>query len=121
MVKYLTFTSKEKIIYMYLLVLLCFITVLHSPEALIHCIRVLSSIYNCYISNIITQIICFSSCLKIAGPRVGPGPALTLRARVRASKNQPALARPGPWTVYNGLHHKGRRGRLHCEFPPLCM
>ena len=77
MVKYLSFTLKANIIYMYLLVLLSFITILHSPEALINCIRVLSSIYNCYISNIISQIICFSSCLKIAGPRVGPDPALT--------------------------------------------
>jgi hypothetical protein len=64
--------------YMYLLVLLCFITVLHSPEASIHCIKVLSSMYNYYISNIITQIICFSSCLKIAGPGVSPDPAWPL-------------------------------------------
>src|SRR5882672_10605186 len=77
---------------MYLLVLLCFITVLHSPEALIHCIRVLSSIYNCYISNIITQIICFSSCLKIAGPRVGPGPAPTGQGQQKSAG--PGLARP---------------------------
>ena len=68
MVKYLTFSSQEIIIYMYLLELLCFITVFHSLEALIHCIKVLYSIYNYCISSIVTQIICFSSCLKIAGP-----------------------------------------------------
>lgn len=72
MVKYMSLTSKEIKIYMYLLVIFCFITVFHSPEALIHCIRVLSSVYNCYISKINTQIIYFSSCLNIAGPRVDP-------------------------------------------------
>ena len=57
--------------------LFCFITVLYSPEALINSIIVYSSIYNCYISNIITYIIYFSTYLKIGGPGVGPGPALT--------------------------------------------
>jgi hypothetical protein len=103
MVKYLTFTSKENIIYMYLLVLSCFVTVLHSPEVFIHCIRVLSSIYNYYISNISTQIICFASCLKISGPGVGPDPALTLRARVRASKNQPAPGQCSPLAWFFGV------------------
>ena len=92
----LDFYIKENIIYMYLLGLLCFITVLHSPEALIHCIRVLSSIYKCYTSNIISQIICFSSCLKISGPRVGPDPALT-RPRPWGPGSGPAkISRPWP-------------------------
>ena len=121
MVKYLTFTSKENIIYMYLLMLFCFITVLHSPQALIHYIKVLSSIYNYHTLNIITQIICFSSCLKIAGPRVGPGPALT-RPRPWGpgsgpAKNQPALAWPGPWTVYVLSAGWSKAG----AFPEFCV
>ena len=81
---------------MYLQTQCYLITVLYSPEALIHCIKVLSSIYNCYILNIITYIICFSTYLKIVGPRVGPGLALTRPDPGGPGPGPAKISRPWP-------------------------
>ncbi len=90
------FFIKENINYLYLYWQFNSIIVLYSLEALIHCITVLYSIYNCYIINIIAYITCFLTFLKIVGPRVGPGPALT-RPRPWGPGSGPAkISRPWP-------------------------
>ena len=86
---------------MYLQTQCYLITVLYSPEALIHCIKVLSSIYNCYILNIITYIICFSTYLKIVGPRVSPGLALKNQGQGQPLLAGSALGQPWPYSIPN--------------------